>query len=229
MVQSLHLPAVLIIDSAPAHRQLIAAVLERAGFQVTVVEDATAAAGLLQRSTFSAVVRELNLAPARRDGAMQELLSTPPDTLRRTVVTTTAAARAKTMIGPGRVFAVVSKPFELDELVDTVRRCAGGSLRGRSSSDADGEALVQLDTVRRFVSTVPSLRRLLGAPVGSVREAALRTEMRRTVGALSAVLDHAAQIEASGTRAAVLRDASAVAALLTTQPPRGHRLSERGH
>jgi len=215
--------SVLVIDGDRAHRQLIATVLEHAGLQVSVAEDAAAANDLLQRHAFNAIVRELNLAPARRDGAIQDLLSTAPDTLRRTVVTTTTAARAKTMIGPGRVFAVVAKPFEIDELVDTVRRCAG------EFRDTDGDARVQLDTVRRFVREVPSLRRLLGAPVGSVREAALRTEMRRTIGALSAVLDRAARSEANHSRSAVLRAASTVAAQLTAQPPRAQRFGERDH
>ena len=189
---------VLVIDSDRAHRQLIATVLVRAGFQVNAVEDATAATDLLQQFAYCAVVRELNLAQAHRDRSMQQLLSTAPEILRRTVITTTTAARTMKMIGPDRVFAVVSKPFEIHELVNVVSRCAGESV---SPDGADGEARVKLDTVRRFVREVPTLRRLLGAPVGSVREAALRTEMRRTIGALSVVLDRAARIEASDSRA----------------------------
>jgi hypothetical protein len=95
--------------------------------------------------------------------------------------------------------------------------------REQTSSDGDDEPLIELETVRRFVSTVPSLQRLLSAPVISAREAMLRTEMRRTIQALSAELDHAARAEASRSRAAVLRGASTVAAQLATQPPRKGR------
>ena len=96
-------------------------------------------------------------------------------------------------------------------------------------TSGDEERELNLETVRRFVSTVPSLHGLLSAPVVSAREAMLRTEMRRTIGALSAALDDAAQGEASPERAAVFCAASTVAAQLATQATHERRAAARDH
>lgn len=224
--QSSGTDSVLVIDGDRSHRRLIATVLEHAGFQVTAVEDASSAADLRQQFQYAAVVRDLNLAPAHRDRALASLLSTDAEVLRRTVITTTTVTRALWTIGPNRVFAVVSKPFDIDEFVDAVARCARES---RDPVPTDRQVPVNLEAVRRFVSTAPSLQRLLSAPVHSGPEAALRAEMRHTIGDLSVGLDDAAQVEASPARAALLRAASTVAAQLAMQPARERRPTQRDH
>ena len=219
--QSSRTDSVLVIDGDRSHRRLIATVLEHAGFQVTAVEDASSAADLRQQFQYAAVVRDLNLAPTHRARSLASLLSTDAEILRRTVIATTTVTRAVKLLGSNRVFAVVSKPFDIDEFVDAVARCA------RESRDR-GPA-VNLEAVRRFVSTAPSLQRLLSAPVHSGPEAALRAEMRHTIGDLSVGLNDAARVEASPTRAAVLRAASTVAAQLAMQPARELRPTQRDH
>jgi len=215
--QSSRTDSVLVIDGDRSHRRLIATVLEHAGFQVTAVEDASSAAEF----KYAAVVRDLSLSPAHRDRALASLLSTDAEVLRRTVITTTTVSRALWTIGPNRVFAVVSKPFDIDAFVDAVARCARDS--------RDHVPAVNLEAVRRFVSTAPSLQRLLSAPVHSGSEAALRAEMRHTIGDLSVGLDDAARVEASPARAAVLRAASTVAAQLAMQPARERLSTQRDH
>jgi len=237
--QSSRTDSVLVIDADRSHRRLIATLLDHAGFHVTAVEDAAAASDLSQRFKYAAVVRDLNLAPVHRARAIEQLLSTDPELLRRTVITTTAVARALRMIGANRVFAVVSKPFDIDAFVDTVTRCArssgdhavpsGVGYSHELPSRDDRQAAVSLEAVRRFVSTAPSLQRLLSAPVHSAPEAGLRAEMRHTIGDLSIGLDDAARAEASPRRAAVLRAASTVAAQLAMQPSRERRSTQRDH
>lgn len=215
--QSSGTDSVLVIDGDRSHRRLIATVLEHAGFQVTAVEDTSSAAEF----QYAAIVRELSLAPAHRERALASLLSTDAEVLRRTVITTTTVTRALWTIGPNRVFAVVSKPFDIDAFVEAVGRCARES--------RDRVPAVNIEAVRRFVSTAPSLQRLLSAPVHSGPEAALRAEMRHTIGDLSVGLDDAARVEASPTRAAVLRAASTVAAQLAMQPARERLSTQRDH
>ena len=77
---------------------------------------------------------------------------------------------------------------------------------------------MKIESLQRFVSTVPKLRHLLSVPVTGQREAALRSEMRRTLGALSSMLMEAAHGEASRTRAAVYCAASTVAGRLSNVP-----------
>ena len=188
--------SVLIVDGDLAIRRMIAAILEQAGFRAYTEDDG--------RREYAVIVRDVNLTPGKRDDALQQLAATAPEVLRRTIVLTTAPARAaKTIRG---VFAIIGKPFDLDDLVDAVTRCAGTPLK--------------LDAVRRFVSSAPSLQRVLSVPATCEREAILRAEMRRTIGELSATLGEAAQIEASNQRAAVFRGASIVAARLAATTSR---------
>jgi DNA-binding NtrC family response regulator len=210
--------SVLIIDADAGIRRLIAAVLEHAGFRTVGVKDLQSAAAMLKTSTFAAIVRDLNLAPAERRRSLQQLAATEPELLRRTVVMTTAPSRAETALAAGTVFAIVGKPFDIENLLNVVRACARGSR----------EASVKLESLRQFARSVPSLQQLLSNPVCSQREAALRAEMRRTLRALAATLTEAAHEEASRPRAAVFRAALAVATQLASVPAPGTTLAERG-
>lgn len=230
--------SVLIIDSDAGIRRLIAAVLEHAGFRTAGVADVQSAAAKLKTSSFSVIVRDLNLAPAERRRSLQQLAATAPELLRRTVVTTTAPARAETALTAGTVFAIVSKPFDIDNLVTAVQECARasreadrrGETRMSSARQPDPDAVVplKLDSLQRFALSVPNLQHLLSDPVGGQREAVLRAEMRRTLGTLAATLSEAAHVEGSGTRAAVLRAASTVATRLATAPARARAIAPVG-
>jgi DNA-binding NtrC family response regulator len=213
--------SVLIIDPDAGIRRLIGGVLEHAGFRTVGVDDLQSAATMLQTSTFAVIVRDLNLTPAARRRSLQQLAATAPEMLRRTVVVTTAPARAETVLAAGAVFAIVGKPFDIENLVSAVRACARGS-------EPEIEASVKLDSLQRFVRSVPNLQRVLSVPVSCQREAVIRSEMRRTLGVLSATLLEAAQVEASGTRAAVLRAASTVASRLSTVPAPGTAIAASG-
>jgi len=236
---------VLVIDSSDAHRGLIASVLEYAGFRVCTVPDLAAAADLLQQFPDCVVVRELNLAPGQCKQSLEQLLSAPEQLLRRTVIATTAAERALKSIGPERVFAVIGKPFDIEVLVEAVRGCAASS-RDRAAAAAavaappadfprrptpgsGGGEVVKIETIRQFMNRVPSLQRLLSGPIQSAREALVRTELRRIIGALSTVLDEGAAAAASPPHAAVLRAASREASRLVKSGTRDPHRIERGH
>jgi hypothetical protein len=83
---------------------------------------------------------------------------------------------------------------------------------------AGSAGVVDLNAVKRFVRTVPSLRRLLALPALSDRELLLRAEMRQTIAKLAAALDEAARGEPGKIRAAVYRAAAAAAADLAAGP-----------
>lgn len=195
--------SVLIVDADDGIRRLVAAVLERAGFRTVGAADPDSAAALLATSKFAVIVRDLNLAPAESRRNLQQLLATAPELLQRTIVMTTAPSRAATAIRAGTVFAIVSKPFDIETLVSTVRACARGS-----------RASVKFDSLQRFAMSVPSLEQLLSDPVVGQREAALRAAMRSTLGALATTLSEAAHEEVSRTRAAVFHAVSTVATRL---------------
>jgi DNA-binding response OmpR family regulator len=233
--------SVLIVDADAAIRRLLGAVLEHAGFRTVAADDLDDAAALLETATFAVILRDLNLAPAESGRSLQQLTATAPELLRRTIVMTTAAARAETAVRAGSVFAIVSKPFDVENLVSVVRACARssreadrrGTWRTASSRQPGSEPepevpVVKLESLQRFARSVPSLERLLSVPVTCQREAALRAEMRRTLGALAATLTEAAHAEASRTRASVFRAASTMATRLATVPAPESAIAARG-
>ena len=73
---------------------------------------------------------------------------------------------------------------------------------------------VDLRALQRFVANVPALRDALAAPMPSAHELVLRSEIRRTILALSDALQAAADDERNRTRAAAYLAASTVAAEL---------------
>ena len=97
--------------------------------------------------------------------------------------------------------------------------------------EKDPDSPMQLESVRRFVISVPSLREVLSIPVTSPAEAALREEMCRTIDALSITLNEAARVETSLAHVAVFRAASKVAARLasTTSWPETTAAMRRDH
>jgi CheY-like chemotaxis protein len=208
-------PSVLIIEPDDAIRRLIAIALEHAGFRTWSAADERAAIASGNEIDRAVIVRDVTLGRSESADALEDAWATL-DLCRRTIVTTTAPAHVTRAIGAGRVFAILGKPFEIDELVDVVRRCANASrtrgVRGRKRVETDPESPMKMESVHRFVESVPGLRRVLSLPVTCETEAALHAEMRRTIGELSATLDYAARMEKSRSRLAVFRAASKAAA-----------------
>ena len=221
-------------------------VLEHAGFRTMAANDLDSAAALLATTKFAVIVRDLNLAPRVSSYSLQQLEATAPELLRRTIVMTTAVAeQAVKAVRPGTVFAIVIKPFDIENLVNAVQACARASReadrpavrravrRTPSSHPSQGsepgtEVSVKLDSLQRFVMSVPALEQLLSIPADGQREAAIRTEMRRTLGALAATLTEASHVESSMARAAVFRSTSTVAGRLSTVPAPGTGLGPSG-
>lgn len=194
---SSHLPSVLIIERDDTVRRMIAVALEHAGFRTFAAKDAPT-----DGAEHAVIVRDAT-RPV-------ELAAIAPELLNRTIVTTTTQGKAAKAIG-GRVFAVIEKPFDLEEFVGVVARCAN---RSRCVEPP------RMESVRRFVTSAESIRRMLAVPVTSPGEATLHAEMRRTLDALSATLNEAAHVETSRGRVALFRAASTMAAKLATSTSR---------
>src|SRR4051812_28484322 len=106
---------VLVIDDNEESRDLVSVVLDAAGYAVTTTGDAASAVEELTRSQYAVILLDFKMP---HDGvAMIDYLSESlPDVLARTVVFIPAVNRP--------IWGVLSKPFDLKELVKTVRACA---------------------------------------------------------------------------------------------------------
>ena len=115
---------VLVVDDEPTIRNLIADALREAGFDIETAANGVEALKLMQEWLPAVVV--LDLMMPRLDGTgFTELMRLNPRYASVPVLLVTAAYGAQEAAEQVGARALLSKPFELDHLVDTVSQLAG--------------------------------------------------------------------------------------------------------
>ena len=116
-------PRVLVADDEDAIRALVAQMLRRSGFRPIEANDGRQAIEALDSSDFDAVVLDLMMPRVDGFGVIDHLIEHHPRMVEKTVVMTAfpqAAARERLH----HLCCIVSKPFDIEELVTLVRECA---------------------------------------------------------------------------------------------------------
>lgn len=116
-------PRVLVADDDAAIRNLVLRVLGRAGFETVEAMDGQDAIERLDADEFDVVVLDLMMPRVDGFGVVQHLIDTNPRMMEKTIVMTAfpqAAARKRLH----HLCCIISKPFEVHELVALVRECA---------------------------------------------------------------------------------------------------------
>lgn len=111
---------VLIADDEDAIRTLVSRVLRRAGFETVVATDGRDAIEKLDAGSFDAVLLDLMMPRVDGFGVIDHLIATQPSMVERTVVMT-AFPKAAAKERLSHVCCILSKPFDMDELVLLVR------------------------------------------------------------------------------------------------------------
>jgi CheY-like chemotaxis protein len=114
---------VLIADDEQAIRTLVSRMLRRAGFETVEAADGEQAIQLLAGGGFDAAVIDLMMPRVDGFGVVDHLIETQPRMVEKTIVMTAfpkTAARERLH----HLCSIVSKPFEMEELVAMVRDCA---------------------------------------------------------------------------------------------------------
>ncbi len=117
---------VLVVDDDPPTRQMIAAVLSRAGFAVDLCDDGSQALEQLETTDYAVVV----LALVQRDAQGDEQIFTRLHEKERqpsVVVISAGAQGALDAITSDLIRARLRKPFHIEDLVGAVRSCFGES------------------------------------------------------------------------------------------------------
>ena len=116
-------PCVLVADDEDAIRMLVTRMLHRAGFDVAQARDGQDAIELLSVRDFDALVLDLMMPRVDGFGIVEHLIDHKPRMMEKTIVMTAfpkAAARERLH----QLCCIVSKPFEMNELIQLVRDCA---------------------------------------------------------------------------------------------------------
>ena len=115
---------VLVVDDEPMIRQLIADFLSEAGFTVAIAANGSEALRAMARNKPNAVVLDLMMPVLDATGFL-ELMRMNPRYARIPVVIVTAAYDAGEEAAKLGAQACLRKPFEMEELVETVARLIG--------------------------------------------------------------------------------------------------------
>ena len=116
-------PRVLIADDEDAIRTLVSRMLRRAGFQPVEATDGQHAIEKLDAEQFDAVVLDLMMPRVDGFGVVDHLIENKPWMVEKIVVMT-AFPKAAAEQRLHHLCCVISKPFDLDELVTLVNERA---------------------------------------------------------------------------------------------------------
>jgi DNA-binding response OmpR family regulator len=120
---------VIVVDDDPALRTLFVAMLARKGFTVDVAPDGRAAYDQICRSTYSAILLDLMMPEVNGFELLERLARDCPSLLRRVIVITGASRRVVQSLDTTAIWGLIRKPFDIDDLVNSVIACSEGHPR----------------------------------------------------------------------------------------------------
>lgn len=115
----------LVVEDDDAILMLVRRVLEREGFNVEGTKTGAGAIQLLKTIAYDLLLLDLKLPQESGEEVMTYLEDAQPHTLRRVIVMT-ASPRQLSCEFLERVCKILSKPFNIDELVLMARECVQG-------------------------------------------------------------------------------------------------------
>jgi DNA-binding response OmpR family regulator len=126
-------PMILIIDDDPGIRGLLTVVLRRKGFECDVAADGAEAQTKLRRNDYDAILLDLML-PRLNGFEVIRFLKAERRTLLKRVIVVTAVAEItlRDFTDQKLVWALLRKPFDLHQLIETVTNCAENAITQRS-------------------------------------------------------------------------------------------------
>jgi len=132
-------PQILVADDDKAIRTLIGTILTKSGFAVEAVGDGEQAIKALAAKNFDAVVLDLMMPKVDGFEVIDHIARTDPERVKRCVIVLSALAdRDLNKLDGRRVYRVIRKPFDLNELVSAVTQCVDGVAATQTSARKRG-------------------------------------------------------------------------------------------
>ena len=114
----------LVIDDDAAVQRLFNTLLTRDGFAVDAVANGRQAFECLKRDTYSVILLDLMMPEVNGFELLDQLARESPRLLRRVIVMTGVSQRVLDGLDTQRVFGLIRKPFDIDDLLTSARACA---------------------------------------------------------------------------------------------------------
>jgi len=119
-------PAVLVVDDDQALRGLFMTLLSKSGFEVDTANDGRVAFDQIHRHPYSVILLDLMMPEVNGFELLERLQRDSPALLSRVIVMTGASQRSIQNLDTTRVWGLIRKPFDIDNLVSSTLACAQG-------------------------------------------------------------------------------------------------------
>ncbi|MGZ7032824.1 MAG: response regulator [Thermoanaerobaculia bacterium] len=124
-----HKWSVLVVDDDPGLQGLFLTLLSRDGFMVDCAPDGRVAYESLKRRSYSVILLDLMMPEVNGFELLDRLARESPALLSRVIVMTGVSQRIIETLDISRVWGLIRKPFDIDDLLQAVRACAEGRAR----------------------------------------------------------------------------------------------------
>jgi DNA-binding response OmpR family regulator len=118
--------AVLVVDDDQALRGLFTTLLSRKGFEVDCACDGRDAYDQLHRHKYAVILLDLMMPEVNGFELLERIRRDSPSLLDRIIVMTGASQRSIEKLDTTRVWGLIRKPFDIDNLVSSTLACSQG-------------------------------------------------------------------------------------------------------
>lgn len=116
---------ILVVDDDEAIRIMVERVLQRERYEVDTARDGFEAIEKLSSNDYGTILLDLMMPRIDGHGVLEFLEHNRPDIARSVIVMTANLPRGTETAKTQPIFRVLSKPFDIRQLVDNVRECTG--------------------------------------------------------------------------------------------------------
>jgi DNA-binding response OmpR family regulator len=114
----------LVVDDDPALQGLFMTLLGRHGIAVDCAPNGRVAFDYLKRTSYSVILLDLMMPDVNGFELLDRLGRESPALLRHVIVMTGAAQPLVDEVDRSRIYSLIRKPFDIDDLIAQVRGCA---------------------------------------------------------------------------------------------------------
>src|SRR5438552_8851758 len=119
----------LVVDDDHALRGLFAALLTRKGFDVDYASDGREAFDQISQHNYSVILLDLMMPEINGFELLLRMERDSPSLLSRVIVMTGASQRAIEPLHTSSIWALIRKPFDIDDLLLSAIQCSDGQPR----------------------------------------------------------------------------------------------------
>jgi len=124
-------PSVLVVDDDQALRGFFTTLLSKNGFTVDTAPDGSVAYDQLTHHNYSVILVDLMMPGVNGFELLERMQRESPSLLDRVIVMTGASQRSIEKLDTSRVYGLIRKPFDIDQIVSSAVACAQRTARSR--------------------------------------------------------------------------------------------------